>query len=1142
MFELREIKSFIFVVLIFSCFSYTLAGVHYIEVPKFITDEMMIEYSESTSDMILRIVKNELRYCDESEHATVILTRDCEPIFSKIYSDEKNREFLNKKIDSIVKKIDEDIDFYFIGEQWTDDQKKDVYRFLYEVESDEPGITGIYQASKKLFGDPYNLDDDYNVRLRLDTGSPVESIWIPRQLVWCKDPFGGGYYWAIGIGDGELILQNWRWNDPFHGNCDNDRAVFAENMYKIFLDCFYMDYDHFYEGMSRSAGVIMMNHFSQTYPNYNDIFHGQKTEENPGFIFYDNFNHPAISTSSPDFHGQYCMSNLKKYREDCANMAWFKAFESSINGLLFSDFRDIIKDYGLEHPGSFYTGLYIPPSFDKLCKIADGAWYEHEVDGPEGYPTFDWWRCEQYILTCPPSVPQLGVFPSNDKLRVCVYFPIYDQNGNYYEEPPHGYLPIRITIYNGTNIYDDRTINIAEYNGYYEMPMPIVDSLQILYCHVRIDDPQWVSHFADPDQIKTVAAFLQSPGELPQIMGVVPPDNTFNKNGDYREKDGGVKSTVWSLKDPIGGIHLLDIQNEAYILNIPNHPEGVDGKYQLYADGELYKTFDKDKKSFLCNAEWSPEEWDKNKNFVMDIYEHDLAERFKPEFWMHNTNPFYGPEPVEMFLCPDPEYITVNCGLLIEENGTKHRPGWPPDMECENMGDIFKKYNDNWNDNWRLTFGPEPEPGFEYHWNPNWYEYYGLMYTGEIHRYWWYYYSDNYWGVNSTLKYENPVYYNFWIDDIGRPFIQYWLFYPFNFLYDYPQYSHEGDWELVNVVFSCQDPQLAEPIEVVYFFHDHYLRVPEGWIEGWKTYWNIVNETHPVIYVGGDIWPGDIVSEKETNEYNKISSLDMPFYECTGASYPFSAQWINVATFFNDEKVIGETQISFSDIEVLPLEGFEYLNQFPWWCYFYGEWGRRTEDYVEYFYTFTSNNTITKNISYNNFIADSEKTLLNAPKSPTNHYRWRKLYGDLSRDHAHDGNCKEASLFINDYATFASIYKLKNNLLSNSTPYSFDSSGGYGPNSELSTLDNTTSDISLYPNPCFTSATISIPEKLENNNEPITISIYDISGRLVRKEITTSSFTWDLTSTDGKPVSNGIYLLNISTSNANKTLKLLVAR
>jgi len=1110
---------------LFLLIPYIHAGVHYIEVPKFITDEMMIEYSDSTRDMILQIVENELRYCDEGEHATVILTRDGEQIFSKIYADENNRELLNKKIENRVKKTDEDIDFFFEGE-WNGDQLKDIYHFLYEVVSDPPdqGIIGIYQASKKLFGDPYNLDDDYNVVLTLDSGSPVESIWIPRHLIWTRYP-SGGYYWTIGIGDGELILQNWRLNTP---NEDTDRAVLAENMYKIFLDCFYMDYDHFYEGMSRSSGVIMMNHFSQTYPNYNDIFHGQKTEENPAFIFYDNFNHPSISTSNPDFYGQNCMSSLKKHREDCANMAWFKAFESSSNGLLFSDFRNIIKDYGLEHPGSFYTGFYIPPSFDKLCKMADGAWYEHEVDGPEGYPTFDLWRSEQYILTCPPSVPQLGVFPSNDKLRVCVYFPIYDQNGNYYEEPPHGYLPIRITIYNGTNIYDDRTINIAEYNGYYEMPMPIVDSLQILYCHVRIDDPQWVSHFADPDQIKTVAAFLQSPGELPQIMGVVPPDNTFNKNGDYREKDGGVKSTVWSLKDPIGGIHLLDIQNEAYILNIPNHPEGVDGKYQLYADGELYKTFDKDKKSFLCNADWSPEEWDKNKNFIMDIYEHDLAEMFKPEFWMHDDNPILGTDPVEVFLEPDPDWIIGNSGLLIEENGYWHRPFWAPDQECENMADLFEKYNNVWNDNWRLTFGPEPELDIGYHWNPTWYAYYGLEYPAYIGRYWWCYYNDVYWGLDSMLKYENPVYYNFWIDDIGRPFIQYWLFYPFNepdpfgfLLWDF---RHEGDWELINVVFSCQDPQLAEPIEVVYFFHDHYLKVPKDWIEGWKTYWNIVYNTHPVIHVGGDVIPNDINLKNKLEEDNKIYDWDIPFYECTGASYPFSAHWINVAPACVDETVISGMRIMFSDVETVPLEGLDYPNQFPWWCEFPGEWGRRTEDYFEapYLYDSAKINNLSENI-YNNFNNYIGIDWTNAPKSPTHHYRWRKLYGDINKDYAHDGNC--------DWPVLSLSKDSKN----------------YSINTKINTLMNslTTSynDISIYPNPCSTSAIISIPERLnDNNNKPITISIYDISGRLVRKEKTTSSYTWDLTSYDGQPVSNGIYLVNISTTKENKVLRLLVAR
>ncbi|MGQ9705553.1 MAG: T9SS type A sorting domain-containing protein [bacterium] len=455
---------------------------------------------------------------------------------------------------------------------------------------------------------------------------------------------------------------------------------------------------------------------------------------------------------------------------------------------------------------------------------------------------------------------------------------------------------------------------------------------------------------------------------------------------------------------------------------------------------------------------------------------------------MDYRNPISGgPAPVDMFLYD---------GLLIDDNGNKHKPGFGIDSDCIDMRALFNKYKNYWNENWRITFGPYP---IDWFWNEQWYERYNWNEDPGITAYWYQYYHDYQVGIPSYMKNMHIVYYNFCIDEFCRPFIQYWFFYPFNDPDPDLGHKHEGDWELVNVVFSSQIPEISQPIENVYFFHNYYLKVPEGWQEGWKTYWNFIDNTHLVVCIGGDI---NVLIE-ETPILNDFDKLKEPkkyewpdWSENTGASFPFEAEWIDVVEnpwgddF--DERVDAQYMddyIPYTEVEVRSLEsGDDSL----WWLIFPGEWGRRKSDYPN-------------------------ESMVNAPKNPTHHRRFHRLYGDPEIDKPHNGNCQDLS----EIKYIVKSDKYKESLLS---------------------FINSPTFISIYPNPYSTSATISIPQKLENESEPITISIYDISGRLVRKETTTSSLTWDLTSTDGQPVSNGIYLVNISTTKENKVLRLLVAR
>ena len=76
----------------------------------------------------------------------------------------------------------------------------------------------------------------------------------------------------------------------------------------------------------------------------------------------------------------------------------------------------------------------------------------------------------------------------------------------------------------------------------------------------------------------------------------------------------------------------------------------------------------------------------------------------------------------------------------------------------------------------------------------------------------------------------------------GRLALQYWFFYPFN---DFNN-THEGDWEMIQLVFEADDAAEAlgrEPVEVGYSSHEGAERAAWG-----DEKLDVVDGTHPVVY------------------------------------------------------------------------------------------------------------------------------------------------------------------------------------------------------------------------------------------------------------------------------------------------------
>jgi flagellar hook assembly protein FlgD len=84
-----------------------------------------------------------------------------------------------------------------------------------------------------------------------------------------------------------------------------------------------------------------------------------------------------------------------------------------------------------------------------------------------------------------------------------------------------------------------------------------------------------------------------------------------------------------------------------------------------------------------------------------------------------------------------------------------------------------------------------------------------------------------------------------------------------------------------------------------------------------------------------------------------------------------------------------------------------------------------------------------------------------------------------------------------------------------------------------------------YPNPFSTETIISW---IQQNDEHVSVVIYDILGRLVRKLVdkpmlSGSNFSiWDGKDKEGKTVASGIYFLCVETQNERKIIKTIYLR
>ena len=269
---------------------------------------------------------------------------------------------------------------------------------------------------------------------------------------------------------------------------------------------------------------------------------------------------------------------------------------------------------------------------------------------------------------------------------------------------------------------------------------------------------------------------------------------------------------------------------------------------------------------------------DENGNGIEDGQEMDLARKFVPVLQLHPYgyseffNPMY-PVPIEI-LANEQRVICCNMSngdlwtyvkrygewsaiadipLIGGPPDNMPGPAWqPPTVEARHPygSYVYLLFSDwDWDDPEHTYVGAPPGLPHDYytlraHWD------YGGSSVNTPNEW-----LDQTWQYGNEytrpgFDFEPTVYVNFKVLDAQSPppspgspgdvLIQYFYFYPFN---DWIN-NHEGDWELVNVIVSDNDPALATIVGVEYFLHHQYTIPPPS---GYVT----VDETHPVVFVGG---------------------------------------------------------------------------------------------------------------------------------------------------------------------------------------------------------------------------------------------------------------------------------------------------
>lgn len=287
---------------------------------------------------------------------------------------------------------------------------------------------------------------------------------------------------------------------------------------------------------------------------------------------------------------------------------------------------------------------------------------------------------------------------------------------------------------------------------------------------------------------------------------------------------------------------------------------------------------------------------DADGNGIPEITEAALAERFCPYVVMHEKQILKKPKYEEFRHCifPQDVHIMLDTGFYGRRVKFVFWPYYAINSNIEEAVGVKECKPEDF-----ITFGGDKGHNERIDRDIFWPVYYKYL-------------------VEKRGLYTKPhVYYNIFRDNVRRPVIQYWFFYPYNSWAN----DHEGDWEHINVRVTSIDPNAADVAEVVYYFHKWYKTIPAA-SEELETF----GGTHPVVYVGGQ--------PKEWINAN---------FEASGGSYWKAGDFPRVGEI----ESVSETVIAGEGSKICRPEDFTKIwigkteaNPEAWWLEFPGYWGR----------------------------------------------------------------------------------------------------------------------------------------------------------------------------------------------------------
>ena len=662
-----------------------------------------------------------------------------------------------------------------------------------------------------------------------------------------------------------IYLREWRnWDLPGwqqDPDWNDDAAVLTRCMLQAWHHRWQAYWDHF-GSMRRAAWIAIHNKLGDDgYElGFNDLYHDDQRDDRPYYKCLDNYNTEELGTRLANWADPNSQidGRIKYWRYGAANYCWWKVYRKQPQFIY--RFNEQAYYYGFGIFRFFYS------FWQSFAEEADNG------TPIEGRPFPDWFARQPILQYDHWNDDICALALDRTTARVLAYRRFIDGATGEWCEIAHSNARVYTEKQNWQGQMEHYHVIDVLPGGYGEWDFPIdnpdegikVTASYNLQGGPSISDMRW--------GIDSDAAY-----EVDALYGVV--TDAFGGGGTVTIKKGGVvQATVPVFKKAFRWTPLSATGPGEYEL-VYTPPRGGGGR--AYSPQRIVK----DVASYFSdrNYTYDSDPGDLDNNGIPDGVEAALAAKFCPCMKIHCDNP----------MIPQTVNISLDTGYYGRYTGGQYEPwDWIKPGGGTTMRDIIEGYGYGQDTDF-ISFGSEKN-------------------DIDQHTYW-----ENEYDRLFSEGYNEPyVYFNIFKHQ-GKPVIQFWFYYPYNWWRN----DHEGDWEHINVRVSTPDPTRAYLEEVIYYFHKKRKSLPRSGVEF------AVGE-HPQVYLGGRPYDWDFGA-----------SLDYDWGESSGGSYWRDGIFLGVA-FDTEEYILPSVNEIWHDDFNKVWIGKCTGNSDFWWLNFRGRWGR----------------------------------------------------------------------------------------------------------------------------------------------------------------------------------------------------------